>query len=120
MKHLQLTDELQEKASIYAAGAMPEDERREYMRHLEEDGCTVCTGEVRELQSTASLFGFSLPLETPSETVKSRLMAQAEAAAQRPSARPRPWVVWTRILYELAGAAAFILLFVVIRENSEL
>src|SRR5215475_849562 len=95
-KHVQLTDELQEKASIYAAGAMPEDERREYARHLEEDGCAVCRREVQELQSTASLFGFSLPLETPSPSAKARLMAQAEAQSPRavPKKSASSWIAW--------------------------
>lgn len=119
MKHLQLTDELQERASIYAAGAMPEDERREYARHLEEDGCAVCRQEVRELQSTASLLGLSLPLEAPSANVKARLMAQAEtqspqSSSRRSSARLIAWAAG------LAAVAASVFLVIAMRDNASL
>ena len=50
MRHDQLTDDLQEQASLYAAGAMTEGERKEFARHLEEDQCPVCLSEVSELQ----------------------------------------------------------------------
>ena len=35
MKHLQLTDDLEGQASLYAMDALPDDERVEYARHLE-------------------------------------------------------------------------------------
>ena len=38
MKHPHLTEELQEKAMLYAAGALEKGERDEYSRPLEEDG----------------------------------------------------------------------------------
>src|SRR5262249_41654403 len=118
MKHLQLTDELQEKASIYAAGAMPADERREYARHLEEDDCAVCRQEVLEFQSAANLLTFTLPLETPSPTVKARLMSQAQLTAPaRPEPAPKRWVVWAT---GLAAIAASLLLVVALRDNVQL
>src|SRR5437667_2758166 len=101
MEHLQLTDELQEKASFYASGAMPESERREYARHLEEDACAVCRLEVRELQSVASFLAFSLPSQTPSAAVTSRLMAEVQPGGAgtptgfRLERAPAPrWIAW--------------------------
>ena len=81
MKHLQLTDELQEAASLYAAGAMPEGERKVYLQHLETDECEVCRTEVRALQSALHALALDLPESSPSPAAKMRLMAQAEVSA---------------------------------------
>jgi anti-sigma-K factor RskA len=117
MKHSHITDELQEKASIYALGAMPEDERNEYVRHLQEDDCAVCLQEVREMESTASLLTFSVPLSDPSPAVKERLMSQARSkAVPRTETPPRRWA-W---LAGLSAAAAAILLVVALQNNAEL
>ena len=117
MRHPHLTDELQEKASIYALGAMPESERNEYVRHLREDNCAVCLQEVREMESTANLLTFSVPLRDPSPAVKERLMSQARSkAVPRTEASPRRWA-W---LAGLSAAAAAILLVVALQNNAEL
>src|SRR5262245_40124559 len=118
MKHLQLTDELMEKASVYAAGAMTEDERQEYVRHLEDDDCGVCKQEVKEMQSAASLLALGLPTDGPSPSVKVRLMAQAEAAARQPRpqvARGWHWPVWAS---SAIAVAAVVLLAVALRDNA--
>ena len=77
MKHPQLTDELQEQASLYAAGAMTESERREYARHLEEDDCTVCRREAREFQAATALLA-----SRPPERITGRVRAIAAAIVQ--------------------------------------
>jgi len=110
-KHLQLTDELQEQASLFAAGALPESERREYARHLEEDDCAICQNEAREFMSTANLLIFRGPLESPSPKVKQRLMEQVRAGAttRRASvAKPRRWLEWTAGLTAVAASAALV------------
>jgi|GEM_PF-3131362 len=122
MKHLQLTDELQEKACIYAAGAMPENERRDYVRHLEEDDCAVCRKEVQEMQSAAAHLALDLQSVSPSPAAKARLMAQAESVARitrpdRGTSRQRNWLTWAGWL---TATAALVLLAVVARSNSEL
>src|SRR5439155_27376699 len=66
MKHTELTEELQERASLYAAGAMTDSEKLEYLRHLEDDQCAVCRAEVDELQSAISLLAFTVPAASPS------------------------------------------------------
>ena len=102
MKHLQLTDELQEKAMLYAAGALTDAERRDYVQHLEEEACTVCRAEVLESQAAVQSLAFSLPSRNPSELVKRRLMAQAKAAAVPRETRGTRW----RWLWAAGVAAA--------------
>jgi anti-sigma-K factor RskA len=119
MKHTQLTDDLQEQASLYAAGAMPETERLEYMRHLEEDQCSVCQAEVKELQSAISLLAFAVPTSSPSPRVKARLMEQARNASPMPEQRRRAfwWMEWVTAAVAVASMAVAV---VVIRTNGEL
>jgi len=80
MKHDEFTDDLRERASLYAAGAMTEAERLEYVRHLEEDQCQVCLAEVNELQSAISMLAFSVRPSSPSPDIKAKLMQQAQNA----------------------------------------
>src|SRR5215831_12406270 len=87
MRHTQLTDDLQEQASLYAAGAMTDSERKEFARHLDEDQCSVCVAEVKELQSVAAMLAFDTTLAVPSPSVRDRLMEQARSVAP---ARPVP------------------------------
>src|SRR5262249_45986226 len=105
MRHTELTDDLQERASLYAAGAMTDSERLEYARHLDEDQCVVCQAEVKELQGAMSLLAFSLPSQSPSPTVKVRLMEQARHAV--PVSPPRPagfrWLQWATAVIALAS-----------------
>jgi anti-sigma-K factor RskA len=122
MKHDQLTDELQEKAILYAAGALEEREREEYSRHLEEDNCAVCRAEVLESEAAAQSLAMMLPMQTPSETVKRRLLARAEAgtlAARRRTSveRSRPALAWGGWL---AAAAALVLAAVFLNTNAGL
>jgi anti-sigma factor RsiW len=85
MRHQQLTDELQERAMLYAAGALDEPERTEYSRHLQEDDCAVCIAEVLESEAAAQSLAMMLPTQTPSASVKQRLLERAEATrATRP------------------------------------
>jgi len=107
MRHTELTDDLQERASLYAAGAMSDSERLEYARHLDEDQCTVCQAEVKELQSAISMLAFSVPSSNPSPTVKVRLMQQARQAV--PVSRPQPagfrWLQWATAIIALTSVA---------------
>jgi anti-sigma-K factor RskA len=120
MRHAQLTNELQEQASLYAAGALPEGERVEYARHLEDDQCAVCRDAVNELQSVATLLAYAAPPATPSAGTKARLMEQARRSAlvqqeRRPDGRR--WFEW---ITGAAAAAALIALLVVVQTNRDL
>ena len=122
MKHQQLTGELHERALLYAAGALDEPERTEYSRHLEEDDCAVCKAEVLESEAAAQSLAMMLPLQTPSESVKQRLLARAEATrvAERPRVveerrrSPFAWGGW------LAAAAALVLAALLLNLNARL
>src|SRR5262249_23471711 len=121
MKHKELTDDLQERASLYAAGAMTDSERQEYVRHLDEDQCSVCRSEVDELQSAASLLAFSVPASSPSPSVRARLMEQAQRTTPAFLPSPRPvtfrWLQWMSAGVAVASMAVA---FLVIQTNSEL
>jgi anti-sigma-K factor RskA len=109
MKHLEISQELQEKALLFAIGALPEDERRDYARHLEQDGCEVCLAESLELQSVAQTLALSLPPETPSADIKARLMAgvRAEDRLQVLPVKPlRRWNGWAWAGWGVAAAMA--------------
>jgi anti-sigma-K factor RskA len=119
MKHTELTDDLQERASLYAAGAMTDSERQEYARHLEEDQCAVCRAEVNELQSAISFLAFTVSPSSPSPSVKARLMEQARnavPAGEQPQVGSR-WLQWITAAVAVASMAVA---FTVIRTNSEL
>lgn len=118
MRHSQLTDDLQEQASLYAAGALPEDERKEYARHLEEDQCAVCQAEVTELQSATGLLAFGLPEQAPSPAVRERLLEQARNTAPvRPasSVGRRPWLL---IWVQAAALAVLVLVAIVLNQDN--
>jgi anti-sigma-K factor RskA len=125
MRHSQLTDDLQEQASLYAAGAMTESERQEYARHLEEDQCTVCRSEVNELQSAISMLAFSAPSAAPSPRVRERLLEQACSVAPPrvvPSVLPRPFFLryWLPLLTSAVAIGAVAVTLAATQANNEL
>jgi len=119
MKHTQLTDDLQERASLYAAGAMTDSEQQEFARHLEDDQCAVCRSEVKELQSAISLLAFNLPKGSPSPVVKERLMEQARAASPARQQR-RSRFGWSQWVTTAVAVASIVVSVVVIRSNNDL
>jgi len=108
MRHEQLTDDLQEQASLFAAGAMTESERKEYARHLEEDQCAVCLSEVNELQSAVSMLAFSTASRSPSPSVQQRLLEQARNVASGKPIRSRSLLrrFWVDLIASSAAIAA--------------
>jgi anti-sigma-K factor RskA len=121
MRHLQLTDELHEQASLYAVGALSETERVDYVRHLETDQCEVCRAAVIELQGAASFLAYSLSPATPSPSVKARLMEQARqsvpAQLPQPALRRWGWFEWVAGAVAVGALAA---LFLVVQDNRAL
>src|SRR5436190_10211529 len=122
MRHEQLTDDLQEQASLFAAGAMTESERKEYARHLEEDQCAVCLSEVNELQSAVSMLAFSTASRSPSPSVQQRLLEQARNVASGKPIRSRSLLrrFWVDLIASSAAIAAIVVAFAVTRANTEL
>lgn len=123
MKHSQLTDELQVQASLYAAGAMTESERQEYVRHLEDDGCAICKAEVVESQAAISLLAFDAPAAAPSPAIRERLMEQARAGAPRSetkSAMPFLRRHWLEIVTSALAAGAVAIALLATQANREM
>jgi anti-sigma-K factor RskA len=120
MKHTQFTESLRERASLYAAGAMTDSERQEYLRHLEEDECTVCRSEVNELQEAISLLALTAPLASPSPSVKERLMERARASVPVVEPKPQRGFWWLQWLTAPAAVASIVVALVVARSNSDL
>jgi len=122
MRHKQLTDDLQEQATLYAAGAMTEAERKEYARHLQEDQCAVCVSEVKELESAASMLAFAVRTAVPSPAVRERLLEQARSAAPaQPISRSRFFGRhWLQLVTSAVAIAAIAVALVVTRNNNEL
>jgi anti-sigma-K factor RskA len=120
MKHLQLTEELQQTASDYAGGAMSDDERKQYLNHLENDGCEVCRAEVLEFQAALHALALDLPEQSPSPAAKMRLMAQAEisASGRKTGGDLRrtggfEWIAWLIS----AGATAALIVVLILNSN---
>lgn len=124
MKHANLTDELQEKASLYAAGGLPTSEELEYVRHLQEEGCETCRREADKLKSLMALLAFSLPERAPSPEIRTRLIQQARnaevAATGRSVGSSMPRRRWFEWVTGFAAVAATIMLVMVVSTNRRL
>ncbi len=120
MRHTELTNDLQERATLYAAGAMNESERQEFARHLEEDQCAVCGSEVRELQSAASLIAFAATPSTPSPNVRSRLLEQAKQQSPHRVERESSGMRWLQWITTAVAIASIAVAVIVSRTNAEL
>ena len=80
MTHHSLTDETETRAALYALGALETDEAREFERHLIEDGCDVCRGQVEAMGRVCGDLALAPSPAAPSPTVRSRLLTQVAAA----------------------------------------
>src|SRR5437870_11688248 len=119
MRHSQLTDDLQERASLYVAGALPASEGEEYARHIEDDQCAVCRNEVNDLRAVMALVATGVPSASPSPSVKVRLMQQARSAAP---VRARPSVLrrrWLGLLTRATAVAPPVVMRAAVRANHE-
>lgn len=73
MKH-QTVEEVTERASLYALGALDEEEARLFEAHLAE-GCDECADEVRSFNPVIASLGNCSTEATPSPGVRKRLAA---------------------------------------------
>jgi anti-sigma factor ChrR (cupin superfamily) len=73
MKH-QTVEEAAERATLYALGALDEEEARLFEAHLAE-GCDVCADEVRSFNPVIASLGTCPSAATPSPKVRERLAA---------------------------------------------
>jgi len=75
MRHTDGGTEIIERASLYALGALLEDEARDFEAHLE-TGCAQCVSEVRPAHLVVSALGLAaLPLDPPA-AVREKLLAR--------------------------------------------
>ncbi|XQE89535.1 anti-sigma factor [Streptomyces microflavus] len=80
------TADLHTLTGAYALHALPEDERREFERHLGD--CEACTQEVRELSATAARLGLAVA-ETPPRELRERVLREITTVRQEPPAPGR-------------------------------
>ena len=72
-------ESVQECAALYAAGAMPPEEREAFEVHLRE--CEICAAEVRAFASVAAQLGESVQPLRPPAAVRERVLAAAASVA---------------------------------------
>lgn len=102
------TPDIHTLTGAYAVDALPDDERREFERHL--DSCAACQQEVDELRTTAAQLGGAIA-ETPPAGMRAAVLAAIEDVRQERRStevvaidRGREWM--PRVLG--AAAAAFL------------
>lgn len=66
--------EMTERASLYALGALSQWEAREFEEHLAE-GCEMCAAELRSFEETARSIALSAPEAEPPARMRDRLMS---------------------------------------------
>ncbi|MFF6910170.1 anti-sigma factor domain-containing protein [Streptomyces sp. NPDC012389] len=81
------TAELHTLTGAYALHALPEDERREFERHLAD--CEACTQEVRELSATAARLGLAVA-ESPPRELRERVLREITTVRQEVPSHGRP------------------------------
>lgn len=69
----------QERAALFAAGAMSEGERQEFEAHLTA-GCGLCQAEVDVLATVAARLGESAPVRRPRAALRQRVQDAVAAA----------------------------------------
>lgn len=79
-------DEIQERASLYALGALSQHEARAFEEHLED--CAVCAEELEGFAEVVGALGFDATEATPPARVREQLSALVVAEAQTLSAEP--------------------------------
>lgn len=83
MNHMVGGDEIRERASLYALGALSQHEARAFEEHLAE-GCEACEDELRSFEEVAGALAFATPAVPPPAGAKEKLLEQL---AQNGSAR---------------------------------
>lgn len=87
MKHDQIEDNIVERASLYALGALSEIETRAFEEHLAA-GCEVCEAEVGPFQSVVSAMGFAAPDIQPPASAREKLFASLAQTTASPAPAP--------------------------------
>lgn len=77
MKHELKTEELQERAAIYALGALSQHEARAFENHLREE-CRLCQEEVASFAETVGRIGLSAEPQSPPDYLRDILLSRIE------------------------------------------
>src|SRR5262245_17545067 len=85
--HAKLTDQLRERAALYALGALAPDEHREFERHLD-GGCPACRAEVESLGTVAGNLALAAEPMAPRPEVRARLLAEIRSTPAAPEPYP--------------------------------
>lgn len=83
MKHIFAEEEIQERAALYALGALGQHEARAFDEHLAE-GCATCEAELKEFATVVEKLAFESPEAAPSPDTRNKLMALIAAGTKEP------------------------------------
>jgi len=84
--HSELNDDLRELASLYALGALPEEETAAYEAHLNR-GCQLCRAEVASFLEMIGTIGLTAAPVSPRSELRERLMKTISRLPQPPVGR---------------------------------
>jgi anti-sigma factor ChrR (cupin superfamily) len=82
MRHTAVNDEIQELASMFAAGALPPQEEAEFRQHL--NSCGVCAEEARAFREAVSWLPLASSGATAPAPVRERLLARIQQPERPP------------------------------------
>jgi anti-sigma factor ChrR (cupin superfamily) len=85
MNHTVGGDEIRERASLYALGALSQHESRAFEEHLAE-GCEACEAELRSFEEVTEALAFASPAVAPPTGARAKLveqLAQEDASARK-------------------------------------
>ena len=77
-------DGMVERASLYALGALTEDEARSFAEHLDA-GCEACAAELLPFRAVVSLLGAGTPELEPPTAAREKLLKQIAGAITAPN-----------------------------------
>ena len=87
MKHELDAEEYQEKAALYALGALSQHEARSFERHLAE-GCPTCEAGLTQFEEVTGMLSLDSPPASPPAHLRGALMARIEKETTRGLNRP--------------------------------
>jgi anti-sigma factor ChrR (cupin superfamily) len=80
-------DEIAERASLYAIGALSQNEARAFEEHLAA-GCEACEAELRPFQSVITALALAAPEDEPPASAREKLMARMAETSASKSTKP--------------------------------
>lgn len=111
-------EQFAEDLSLYALGALEGEERLALEKHLAE--CGACGRELEELRASAALLAFSVSGPKPPARAKARLMASVAKEPRRMQVRAVARLAWWRPFEWALGAAAMLVVVLLLRQNGDL